>query len=351
MAMNRLRNVSLIALLVSGCSSEPEALTPEYASPGSTAASATPPDASSDASQDVIAPTPDAGVADADPTLLHDGGSKFPHPLTGTADPTLVTTGLVFAEGPLWLPSTGQLLFSDITADKTYLLVPGGTPTVHHDPSNHANGHALAPSGIVYTCEQGAGAGRLTRTLANGAVEVVVSMFGGLPLNSANDVIVRSDGNVYFTDPNFTGNSQPKQNVFRLAPMTAAPTVVDDTLQKPNGIALSPSEDTLYVASYAGDFINKYPIAADGSTGAGSRFVSGLTKPDGITTDDAGNVYAAVASGIAVYRRDGTLLGTITIPNGKRASNMSFGDADRRTLYITAQTDIYKVKLNVAGRP
>lgn len=262
-------------------------------------------------------------------------------------------SGYTFTEGPLWLPGASKLIFSDIQGNKMYELTTGSaTPTVLRDPSNRANGHALAANGVFYSCEHGPGSGgRVSRTLPNGTVESVLSVFGGANLNSPNDVIVRNDGNVYFTDPNYAGNTQAKQNVFRIAPGASVATVVDDTLSKPNGIALSPDQNILYVASNASNFVNKYALAADGAPGPAVTFIGSLGGPDGIAVDDAGNLYAAVNTGVAVYKPDATPIGTIAIPNGKRASNIAFGDADRKTLYITAQTDLYKVKLNVPGPP
>lgn len=311
---------------------------------GSSASEASPADGS--------APPTDGGgsATDAELDAYKQGG--YADPLLGVGTPQLVHSGYLFTEGPLWLPAQGKLVFSDVNANKMYQFVPGApTPTLLREPSNHANGHALGLNGVFYTCEQGDDGGRLSRTLPDGTVESVVTSYAGAKLNSPNDVVVRADGNVYFTDPNFTGNTQAKQNVFRLAPLSTIPTVVDDTLVKPNGIALSPDDAVLYVASYAGDFVNRYVLAADGSAGAGTKFIASIAKPDGLATDDAGNVYVAVNAGVAVYRKDATLLGTLTIPNGKRASNMAFGEADRRTLFITAQTDLYRVRLNVPGRP
>ena len=290
-----------------------------------------------------------SGGADGAP----DAPIAYPDPLAGTSAPTLVKSGYTFTEGPLWLPASNKLVFSDVQGNKMYELPSGAaTPTVLRDPSNRTNGHGLAPNGVFYSCEHGSGTGgRVSRTLANGTVEAVVSVYGGANLNSPNDIIVRSDGNVYFTDPNYAGSAQPKQNVFRIAPGASVATVVDDTLSKPNGIALSPDQNTLYVASSASNFVNKYTLAVDGTPGPASKFIASLAAPDGIAVDDAGNLYAATNTGVSVYKSDATPIGVIAIPNGKRASNIAFGDADRKTLYITAQTDLYKVVLNVPGPP
>jgi gluconolactonase len=170
-------------------------------------------------------------------------------PFAGVPAATLVKDGFVFLEGPLWLAAQNKLIFSDVQGNRIYQLVPPATTASDfRNPSGGANGNAVDKNGVLYTCEHTNH--RVSRTLANGTVEPVVETFGGKKLNSPNDVIVRSDLNVYFTDPDYAAdasNRQAKQNVFRVAPGGAV-TVIDDTLDKPNGIALSPDQNTLYVA-------------------------------------------------------------------------------------------------------
>jgi gluconolactonase len=151
---------------------------------------------------------------------------------------------------------------------------------------------------------------------------------------------------VYFTDPDYVTSTQPKQNVFRVTPAGAI-SVVDDTLQKPNGIALSPDQRLLYVTSAAGGFINVYDVAADGSTSNGRKFVD-VPSPDGIAVDDAGNLYVASLK-VEVFRPNRSSLGSI--PVAQQPSNVAFGGADRKTLYITARTSVYEVKTNIPGPP
>ncbi len=275
-----------------------------------------------------------------------DGGSdaSFPDPLAGAAAPTELRAGFQFTEGPLWFGT--KLLVSDIPANKIFEITPPATtPVVFRDPSNGTNGNALGPAGELYSCE--GSAGRITKTVG-GVVTPVASTFGGAKLNSPNDIIVRNDGNVYFTDPNYYGNTQPKQNVFRIAPGGAL-TVVDDGIQKPNGVALSPSGNILYVTSAQDGYINAYPVMADGSVGAGAKrkFVD-VPSPDGIAVDDAGNVYVA-STKVEVFRPDGTKVGSLAVP--QQPANVAFGGADRKTLYITARTAVYQARVNVPGPP
>ncbi len=316
--------------LVAACSSDPVSGT-STSSSGGGASSSSSGGGSSSSSSGGSSGELDAGA---------DAG--FPDPLAGVAAPTELRAGFQFTEGPLWFGT--KLLVSDIPANKIFEITPPATaPVVFRDPSNGTNGNALGPAGELYSCE--GNAGRITKTVG-GVVTPVATTFGGAKLNSPNDIIVRKDGNVYFTDPNYYGNTQPKQNVFRIAPGGAL-TVVDDAIQKPNGVALSPSGNILYVTSAQDGYINAYPVMADGSVGAKTKFVD-VPSPDGIAVDDAGNVYVA-STKVEVFRPDGTKVGSLTVP--QQPANVAFGGADRKTLYITARTAVYQTRVNVPGPP
>ncbi len=284
-------------------------------------------------------PLPDANVPDA---------ASFPDPLAGVPAATLIKGGYMFLEGPQWLPAENRLVFSDVQGDRILQLVlPSTEPTDFRNPSGNANGNAIDKNGLLYTCEHGGK--RVAKRLANGTVETLVGTFGATTLNSPNDVIVRSDGTVYFTDPNYAGNTQPKQNVFRLPPGGALVSL-DDTLDKPNGIALSPDEKTLYVAVASGKIIRKYTLNADGTAGPGTTFATANgTSPDGIAVDDAGNLFAATSGGVEVFKSDGRRLGAIMVP--MQPANIAFGGADRKTLYVTARTGLYSTRVNIPGPP
>jgi gluconolactonase len=267
---------------------------------------------------------------------------SFPDPLMGIGVPSALAGTYVFTEGPLWF--SNKLLFSDVQGNTIYELTPPQTmPVVYRNPSANANGNAVGPKGELYTCEH---SGQRIAKTALGAITTFVGAYNGKAFNSPNDIIVRADGTVYFTDPNYVTSTQPKQNVFRVTPAGVI-SVVDDTLQKPNGIALSPDQRLLYVTSASGGFINVYDVATDGSTGSGRKFVD-VPSPDGIAIDDAGNLYVASLK-VEVFKPNGSSAGSIAV--AQQPSNVAFGGADRKTLYITARTSVYEVKTNIPGPP
>ncbi len=269
-------------------------------------------------------------------------------PLAGAGTAALVKSGFGFTEGPFWRAATQDLLFSDISSDKIERFVPPNTFDTFRDPSGKSNGIGWDKLGLV-VCEGGAPR-RVSRTLASGAVELVVDKFDGKRFNSPNDVIERADGVIYFTDPDYSvvGTKELTFNgVFRVDANEQVHLVADD-LSKPNGICLSPDDKTLYVADEAGGFVRKYDVASDGTTSAPQKLAD-VSHPDGMTVDDAGNLYVAVDNAIAVLAPNGTPRGSIPVP--KRPTNCAFGGVDRKTLFITAQDSLYSIVLNVPGPP
>ena len=300
--------------------------------------------ATSDAASDV--PAVDSG-GDA-------GDAAFPNPLQGIGPATLIQGGFVFLEGPIWRATTSDLLFNDlgVATPLTKKLVLPSTFTDFRNPSGAANGMALDPQKKLVVCEgYGAGVGGRRLSRETGATfTTIVSTFGGKKLNSPNDVIVRSDGMIWFTDPDYGVGGAKEQTfngVYRVDLQNQI-TLVSDKLQLPNGIALSPDEKTLYVADNGAGKILAYPVAPDGSTGTPASFCN-VAQPDGITVDDAGNVYSSSTSGVEVFAPSGTKLGSI--PVAEQPANVAFGGPDRRTLFITARKGRYSVKLNVPGSP
>lgn len=249
-----------------------------------------------------------------------------------------VADGFQFTEGPVWMPKTG-LLFSDIPADTIY----HPDKTVFRSPSGHANGLALDPGGRLIACEHGNR--RVSRTETDGTIAVLADCYLGRKLNSPNDATVRSDGTIFFTDPPYgvdeAGRQLPFCGVYAIKPGGEL-VLLSVYFSHPNGICLSPDEKTIYIADSQDNFIQAYDLHEDGSL-ANSRLFCRCDNPDGIKAGKQGNIWAATANGVMVFRPDGSLAGTIEVP--ERPSNCAFGGDDGNTLFITARTGLYKVQL------
>lgn len=262
-----------------------------------------------------------------------------------------VAKGLHYADGPVW-SFEGFLLFSDTVVNQLHKLTPGTGDIVFAERPGGVMGNAYDTEGRLYSCEFRQR--RVTRTSKNGKVEVLAERFEGKRLNAPNDVVVRRDGHVYFTDPAFGNQEDTREldyyGVFHITPKGELD-LVAKWKTRPNGIALSPNGKTLYVSDSDEHNVRAYDL--DGK-GAASRErvviekISGV--PDGLRTDQNGNVYVA-ANSIYVYQlpRNGPakLLGEV--PVGETPSNLAFGDPDLETLYITARTAVYRVRLGVKG--
>ena len=255
-----------------------------------------------------------------------------------------VAHGFSFTEGPVW-SRDGYLLFSDIPAGKIMKRSQNGDTEVYRDASNGAAGNAFDAQGRLYTCETHAR--RVTRTDKKGRVEVLADKWEGKRLNAPNDIVVSKSGHAYFTDPAF-GNQQDSREldfygVYHLSPKGGL-LLIARPAGRPNGITLSPNGRILYVANSDERNIRAYDVDRDGEVSNERVAVSHIDGiPDGIRTDDKGNLYVA-AKGIAIYSAEGKLLSTI--PVAETPSNCAFGDSDLQTLYITARTSIYRVRLS-----
>jgi len=258
-----------------------------------------------------------------------------------------VAGGFRFTEGPAWSPE-GFLLFSDIPNNKIHRWVPGKGVELFRAESSGANGNAFDAQGRLYTCESVTR--RLIRADKKGKIEVVAERWQGKRLNAPNDIVVRHDGHAWFTDPAFGGQADTREldiyGIYHLPPkgpmeLVAAPK------GRPNGIALSPNGRILYVANSDEKTVRAWDVDRQGKATNERVAVSAIEGvPDGIRTDEKGNLYVA-AKGIAVYSQEGKLLTLIEIP--ETPANCAFGDADYQTLFITARTSVYRVRLNVKG--
>ena len=286
---------------------------------------------------------------------------RFAFLTVGSARLEEIVTGLRWAEGPVWFADLGCLLFSDIPNQRIMRWSEGGAATVFRQPSNFANGHTRDRQGRLVTCEHGTR--RVTRTEIDGSVTVLADQYQGKRLNSPNDVVVSSDGAVWFTDPSYgimsdyegyrSEQEQAKRNVFRIDPAGELRVVADD-FRQPNGLAFSPDEKILYVADSAfshNPFAPRHIRAFDVSGGAlsGDREFCSIDAglPDGIRVDWQGNVWSSAGDGVHCFGADGVRLGKIKVPQG--VSNLCFGGPRKNRLYITATTSVYAVWLAATG--
>jgi len=225
---------------------------------------------------------------------------------------------------------------------------------IFRTPSGHANGLTFDREGRLIACEHDR---RVSRTEKNGSVVSLAEKFEGKRLNSPNDVVVKSDGAIYFTDPPYglPGGTEGKEldfnGVFRIAPDGKLGVVAKD-FSRPNGIAFSPDEKLLYINDSEKMHIRVFDVQTDGTIANGRVFAE-LKEPgkpgapDGMKVDGRGDVYCTGPGGIWIFSPDGKLIGKIPTP--EVAANIAFGEEDRKTLYITAQTGLYLIKLKVAG--
>ena len=257
-----------------------------------------------------------------------------------------VATGFPGGEGPVW-SRQGFLLFSDYETNRIYKYVPGKSPEVYRENSNGANGNTLDRKGRLYTCEYRSR--RVTRTDRKGQVEVIADKFEGKRFNAPNDIVVRRDGHIYFTDPLFTPLDHRELDfygVFHLSPNGRMEVIAKMAKTRPNGITLSPDGKILYVANTDERNIRAYELDRRGRASNGRIVIPNLEGgPDGIRTDARGNLYIA-ARGVVVYSPDGKLLGKITPPQNPR--NLAFGDNDFRTLYMIGRT-LCRARMDVPG--
>jgi gluconolactonase len=270
-----------------------------------------------------------------------------------------LATGFDWVEGPVWFGDAGCLLFSDIPNNRIMRYTPGSGVTTFRQPSNYANGHTRDRMGRLVSCEHGTR--RVTRTEWNGDITVIADQFNGKPLNSPNDVVVHSDGSIWFTDPhygimtNYEGFARQQElpcNVYRVDPDGSIQAVATD-FNCPNGLAFSPDESTLYIADtgrmFSTDPQHIRKFKADGAklTGGEIFHIVSPGASDGFRCDTDGNIWTSAADGVHCITPDGDLLGKILVP--EIVSNICFGGRAKHQLYITATTSLYAITLNRTG--
>lgn len=272
-------------------------------------------------------------------------------------------SGARWSEGPVWFAAGRYLLWSDIPNNRIMRWdETDGSVSIFRQPSNNANGHSVDRHGRLVSCEHLAR--RVTRTEHDGRITVIADQFEGKRLNSPNDVVVKSDGSVWFTDPSYgimmdyEGDRADSQigacHVYRVSP-DGQVTIAADDYAKPNGLAFSPDESLLYIADTGATHepngpkhIRRHKVAADGTLSGGDVFAectAGLF--DGFRLDRDGRIWTSAADGVHCLSQDGRLIGKIRIP--EMVANVCFGGPKLNRLFICGTTSLYSVFLNVNG--
>jgi gluconolactonase len=271
----------------------------------------------------------------------------------------VVADGFGFLEGPIWHPFDHHLIFSDIIGDTMYHWQQGEGVCLFRQPSYMANGNTYDALGRIITCEHATS--RVTRIGQNGQTEILASHYQGKELNSPNDIIVKSDGQIFLTDPN-SGRS-PKfgveriqelefQGVYRLDPDSRLLTLLVDDFEKPNGLCFSLDEKILFINDTVRQHIRAFDVTAEGTLKNG-RFWAELTGKevgvaDGMKVDSAGRLFCSGPGGVHVFDQEAHLLGRIIVP--QQAANFAWGDPDLRGLFITASDVLYRLRVREAGQ-
>ncbi|HUB12573.1 MAG TPA: SMP-30/gluconolactonase/LRE family protein [Acetobacteraceae bacterium] len=326
----------------------------------------------------------DPGVSGPDARAVH-GGSRwhegalvrYPDPdiivldqrfqrlVLGNAAIERIATGCRFTEGPVWFGDGRYLLFSDIPNDRILRWdeTDGGI-SVFREPSHYANGNTRDRRGRLITCEHDTQ--HLTRTEYDGSITLLASSFDGKRLTGPNDVVVKSDGSIWFSDNgagtrgNYLGHPMPQElpfRVYRIDPADGRMSVVVDDMQRPNGLTFSPDESRLYVVDTANTgpkTTRVYDVVADGTRLANSRlfFDGSPGYADGIRCDTEGNVWCGFSGGpeddgVAVFAPDGTLIGRVLLP--ERCANVCFGGRKRNCLFMAASQSVYALFVEAQG--
>lgn len=266
--------------------------------------------------------------------------------------------GCRWAEGPAYFPGGRYLVWSDIPNNRILRYdETNDSISVFRSPSNYANGHTVDRKGRLVSCEHGAR--QVTRTAHDGRIAVIADNFEGKRLNSPNDVVVSSDGAIWFTDPPYgilvdyeghRAESEIGRNlVFRVDARTGDIRIAADGFDKPNGLAFSPDEQTLYVAdSGEPKHMRAFDVSPDGRLGQDRVFaVCTAGRFDGFRLDEDGRIWTSTDDGVHCYEPDGRLIGKILVP--EIVSNVCFGGFKRNRLFITATTSLYAIYLRVNG--
>jgi gluconolactonase len=269
----------------------------------------------------------------------------------------LIHTGCRWAEGPVWFKDGNYLLWSDIPNNRMLRYIPEGGVSVYRADARYSNGNTRDRQGRLVTCEHGAR--RVTRTEIDGSITVLADSFEGKRLNSPNDVVVHSNGSIWFSDPTYGIQSdyeghkatpeQDTNNVYRIDPQTGVVEAVVRDFVQPNGLAFSPDETRLYVADSGSPRHIRVFDVVDGRALSSGRVFCTVDPgvPDGFRFDIEGNLWTSAADGVHCFAPDGTLLGKILTP--ERVANLTFGGPKGNRLYIAATSSIYAIYVTTNG--
>ena len=270
-----------------------------------------------------------------------------------------VATDFIFTEGAMWNGATRELVFSDMPGDIMRKWSAESGISVLRQPSSKTNGNYYDLEGRLISCEHETS--RVVREEANGTLSVLATHYEGKELNSPNDVIVKSDGAIYFTDPTYgrmdvfgllREQDLDFQGVYRIDPNSGDLSLLANDFQQPNGLTFSLDEQQLFVNDTDAGHIRLFDVAEDGSISGGEVWAvpegAGDGGCDGMKIDSEGNLYCTGPGGLHVYASDATCLGVLEVP--EVAANFTWGDDDLQALYITASTSLYRTRVNIPGR-
>jgi sugar lactone lactonase YvrE len=274
--------------------------------------------------------------------------------IVGDSQVEKILSDFQFTEGPIWIPA-GFLLFSDIPADTIYKYKPGSEQEIFLKPSGHSNGLTLDKQGRLLICSHDR---RVTRLEKDGTQNTLAEFYNGKRLNSPNDIVVKTDESIYFTDPPFglpsrtEGKELDFSGVYRIE-TDGTIALLDDSIELPNGLVFSPDEAVLYVADSRTGHVYTFDVTASGllenkrSFGSVGVGAPGKGAADGMKVDVDGNVFVTGPEGINVFSPEGIMYGVIECP--EIPANIAWGDNDYKTLYITARTGLYRLKVKTGG--
>ncbi len=276
------------------------------------------------------------------------------------ADLEVVVNGFKFTEGPIWHPIEKHIRFSDIIGNSIYQWSEAKGLSDIRPNSHLANGNTYDPQGRMLTCHHATS--RVTRTEPDESITILASHYQGKQLNSPNDIVVKSDGGIYFTDPMsgrepFVGIPREPDlsftGVYRYDPQTDELTLLIDDFAKPNGLCFSLDETQLYINDTIRFHIRVFDVNEDRTISNGRVWAEtigeGVGVPDGMKFDSAGNLFCCGPGGVHVFDANANCLGVILIP--EHTANFIWGDDDLRSLYITASTSLYRIRTKIAGNP